>query len=176
MLRGTYSAKPADVKRQWHVIDISGKVLGRAASQIATLLKGKHKPIYTPSLDTGDHVVVINAAKVRVTGNKETEKKYYRHPRAGMPGALKVVTTSMKDGYLRKNGVPYSENAVVTEFIDRLGPEPDGAIYLLVRTTIDDPKYLQQPFVTSTHFRLEADGAAKWKPTSCKTDPPGRTK
>src|SRR5258708_8384583 len=91
MLRGTYSAKPADVKRQWHVIDVSGKVLGRAASQIATLLKGKHKPIYTPSLDTGDHVAVINAAKVRVTGNKETEKKYYRHPRAGMPGALNVT-------------------------------------------------------------------------------------
>jgi large subunit ribosomal protein L13 len=91
MLRGTYSARAAEVKRQWYVIDISGKVLGRAASQIATLLKGKHKPIYTPSLDTGDHVIVINAAKVRVTGSKETKKKYYRHPRAGMPGALKVT-------------------------------------------------------------------------------------
>lgn len=90
-MRGTYSAKPADVKRQWHVIDVSGKVLGRAASQIATLLKGKHKPIYTLSLDTGDHVIVLNAAKVRVTGSKETAKKYYRHPRAGFPGALKVT-------------------------------------------------------------------------------------
>ncbi len=90
-MRGTYSAKPADVKRQWHVIDVSGKVLGRAASQIATLLKGKHKPIYTLSLDTGDHVIVLNAAKVRVTGSKETDKKYYRHPRAGFPGALKVT-------------------------------------------------------------------------------------
>lgn len=90
-MRGTYSAKPADVKRQWHVIDVSGKVLGRAASQIATLLKGKHKPIYTLSLDTGDHVIVLNAAKVKVTGSKETDKKYYRHPRAGFPGALKVT-------------------------------------------------------------------------------------
>jgi large subunit ribosomal protein L13 len=90
-MRGTYSAKPADVKRQWHVIDVSGKVLGRAASQIATLLRGKHKPIYTLSLDTGDHVIVLNAAKVKVTGNKETDKKYYRHPRAGFPGALKVT-------------------------------------------------------------------------------------
>jgi len=91
MLRGTYSAKAADVKRQWHVVDVSGKVLGRAASQIATLLKGKHKPIYTPSLDSCDHVIVINAAKVKVTGKKETNKQYYRHPRAGMPGALKIT-------------------------------------------------------------------------------------
>jgi large subunit ribosomal protein L13 len=88
----TYSAKASDIRRQWHVIDVADKVLGRAATQIATLLKGKHKPSYTPSIDTGDHVVVINAAKVRVTGRKETTKKYYRHPRAGFPGALKTTT------------------------------------------------------------------------------------
>lgn len=92
MPQRTYSARAADIKRQWHVIDVDGKVLGRAASQIATLLKGKHKPMYTPSIDTGDHVVVINAAKVKVTGNKETDKKYYRHPFAGFPGALKITT------------------------------------------------------------------------------------
>lgn len=85
----TYSAKAGDIKRQWHIIDVSGKVLGRAASQIATLLKGKHKPMYTPSIDTGDHVVVINAEKVRVTGTKASKKMYYRHPHAGFPGALK---------------------------------------------------------------------------------------
>ena len=90
----TYSAKAADIRRQWHVVDVADKVLGRAATQIATLLKGKHKAIYTPSMDTGDHVIVINAAKVRVTGRKETAKKYYRHPRAGFPGALK--TTSLE--------------------------------------------------------------------------------
>jgi large subunit ribosomal protein L13 len=95
MSNRTYSAKPADVKRAWHVVDVSDKVLGRAASQIATLLKGKHKPIYTPSMDTGDHVIVINAAKVKVTGSKETNKLYYRHPRAGFPGALK--TTNLAD-------------------------------------------------------------------------------
>jgi large subunit ribosomal protein L13 len=89
MSQRTYSAKPADIKREWHVIDLNGKVLGRAASQIATLLKGKHKPMYTPSMDTGDHVIVINADKVRVTGTKEQDKMYYRHPRAGFPGALK---------------------------------------------------------------------------------------
>ena len=89
MSQRTYSAKPADIKREWHIIDVNGKVLGRAASQIATLLKGKHKPTYTPSIDTGDHVIVINAEKVRVTGTKEQDKMYYRHPRAGFPGALK---------------------------------------------------------------------------------------
>jgi large subunit ribosomal protein L13 len=92
MSQRTYSARPADIKREWHVVDVADKVLGRAASQIATLLKGKHKAIYTPSMDTGDHVIVINAAKVRVTGTKETNKRYYRHPRAGFPGALKTTT------------------------------------------------------------------------------------
>src|SRR4051812_5359230 len=87
----TYSASPKDIRREWHVIDVTDKVLGRAASQIATLLKGKHKAIYTPSIDTGDHVVVINAAKVKVTGTKEQDKKYYRQPRAGFPGALKTT-------------------------------------------------------------------------------------
>jgi large subunit ribosomal protein L13 len=91
----TYSAREKDIQRAWHLIDVSDKVLGRAASQIASLLKGKHKPTYTPSIDTGDHVVVINAAKVRVTGTKEEKKKYYRQPRAGFPGALK--TTVLKD-------------------------------------------------------------------------------
>jgi large subunit ribosomal protein L13 len=85
----TYSAKAGDIKREWHVIDVSGKVLGRVSTQIATLLKGKHKPMYTPSMDTGDHVVVINAEKVRVTGTKAKNKMYYRHPHAGFPGALK---------------------------------------------------------------------------------------
>ena len=91
MPQRTYSAKAGDIKRQWHVIDVSDKVLGRAASQIASLLKGKHKAMYTPSIDTGDHVIVIHAEKVKVTGNKETQKMYYRHPWAGFPGALKVT-------------------------------------------------------------------------------------
>jgi large subunit ribosomal protein L13 len=91
MSNRTYSARPADVKRAWFVVDVSDKVLGRAASQIASILKGKTKPIYTPSLDTGDHVIVINAAKVKVTGSKETKKLYHRHPRAGFPGALKTT-------------------------------------------------------------------------------------
>ena len=88
----TYSAKAKDIVRAWHLIDVSDQILGRAASQIATLLKGKHKAMYTPSMDTGDHVVVINAGKVRVTGKKSTDKMYYWHPKAGFPGALKSTT------------------------------------------------------------------------------------
>jgi large subunit ribosomal protein L13 len=91
MSQRTYSAKAADIKRQWHLVDVTDKVLGRAASQIATLLKGKHKPMYTPSIDTGDPVIVINAEKVRVTGKKEEQKLYHRQPRAGFPGALKTT-------------------------------------------------------------------------------------
>lgn len=86
----TYSTKPDDIKRQWHVIDASAQTLGRLSSQIAKLLMGKHKPIYSPHLDTGDYVVVINAAKVRVTGKKVKEKIYYHH--SGYPGGLKSIT------------------------------------------------------------------------------------
>src|SRR5262249_39629246 len=96
MSNRTYSAKPADVKRAWHVIDVSDKVLGRAASQIATILKGKHKPIYTPSLDTGDHVIVINAAKVKVTGSEESHNRDLRRTRAAFPGALKTTTLATR--------------------------------------------------------------------------------
>ncbi len=91
MSQRTYSAKAGDIKRQWHLVDLKDKVLGRAASQIAHILKGKHKAMYTPSMDVGDHVVVINAAQVRVTGTKATDKLYHRHPKAGFPGALKTT-------------------------------------------------------------------------------------
>ncbi len=86
----TYSTKISDIERQWHVIDASGKVLGRLATQVAVLLMGKHKPIFCRNLDTGDFVIVINADKVRVTGNKAKQKVYYRH--SGYPGGLKSIT------------------------------------------------------------------------------------
>lgn len=86
----TYSTKATDIERQWHTIDASGKTLGKLATQIAGLLMGKHKPIYSPNLDTGDYVIVINADKVRVTGNKAKQKTYYRH--SGYPGGLKSIT------------------------------------------------------------------------------------
>lgn len=87
---GTYSAKPSEVKREWFVVDAEGKALGRLASEIASRLRGKHKPIYTPHIDTGDYIVVINAEKVEVTGKKFTDKIYYRH--TGYIGNLKSIT------------------------------------------------------------------------------------
>jgi large subunit ribosomal protein L13 len=83
----TYSPKSKDIEREWWVIDATDKALGRIAAQIAKLLMGKHKPIYAPHIDTGDYVVVINAAKVKVTGEKAEQKVYYRH--SGYPGGLK---------------------------------------------------------------------------------------
>jgi len=86
----TYSTKASDIKRDWHVIDASGRTLGRLATEAAHLLRGKHKPMYAPHLDTGDYVIVVNAAKVRVTGNKAGQKVYFRH--SGYPGGLKEMT------------------------------------------------------------------------------------
>lgn len=86
----TYSAKPAEVQKKWLLIDAEGVVLGRLASQIAKLLRGKHKTIFTPHIDTGDHVVVINADKVKLTGKKRTQKFYHRH--TGYAGGIKSPT------------------------------------------------------------------------------------
>ena len=86
----TFSAKPHEVKRDWFVIDATDKVLGRVASEVARRLRGKHKPEFTPHVDTGDYIIVVNAAKLRVTGTKETDKKYYRH--SGYPGGIYETT------------------------------------------------------------------------------------
>lgn len=86
----TFNATAETVQRQWHVIDAEGKTLGRLATEVAVLLRGKHKPEYTPHVDTGDYVVITNAAKVNVTGNKRSAKVYYRH--TGYPGGLKEMT------------------------------------------------------------------------------------
>ena len=83
----TFSAKPETVKRDWYVIDATDKVLGRLSTEIARRLRGKHKPEYTPHVDTGDYIIVINAEKVRVTGNKENDKMYHHH--TGYIGSLK---------------------------------------------------------------------------------------
>ena len=86
----TYSTKASEIKREWHVIDAADQVLGRLATRVIRLLMGKHKPIFTRNLDTGDYVVILNADKVRVTGNKAKQKVYYRH--SGYPGGLKTIT------------------------------------------------------------------------------------
>ncbi len=83
----TEIAKQSEIKRDWHVVDLDGQVLGRAASQIARVLRGKHKAIYTPSVDAGDFVVVVNADKIKLTGNKLSDKMYHRH--TGYPGGLR---------------------------------------------------------------------------------------
>ena len=86
----TFSAKPGTVEQQWFVVDADGKTLGRMATAIASRLRGKHKPEFTPHVDTGDYIVVVNASKVRVTGNKTTDKLYHHH--TGFPGGIRTTT------------------------------------------------------------------------------------
>ena len=88
----TFTAKPETVVQDWYLVDATDKVLGRLATQIAIRLRGKHKPEYTPHVDTGDHIVIVNAAKIRVTGDKMNQKKYYRH--TGYPGGIKETVLS----------------------------------------------------------------------------------
>jgi len=90
LMKTTRSARPAEVEKKWHLIDADGLVVGRLATIVANLLRGKHKPSYTPHVDMGDHVVVINAGKVRFTGKKLADKIYYKH--TGYPGGLKETT------------------------------------------------------------------------------------
>lgn len=88
----SYMAKPNEVERKWYIIDAEGKVLGRLATEVASILRGKRKPIYTPHVDTGDHVIIINAEKIKLTGNKLNQKNYTYH--TGHPGGLKEVPYS----------------------------------------------------------------------------------
>ena len=90
LMKTTKSAKPAEVEKKWHLIDADGLVVGRLASIVANILRGKHKPSFTPHVDCGDHVVIVNADKVKFTGKKLTDKVYYKH--TGHPGGLKVTT------------------------------------------------------------------------------------
>lgn len=92
MTQKTFQAKKEDLDRKWYVVDAAGKTLGRLASQVAAVLRGKHKPTFTPHVDTGDYVIVINAEKVRLTGRKLQKKIYYRH--SGYPGGLKQRTAA----------------------------------------------------------------------------------
>jgi large subunit ribosomal protein L13 len=86
----TYSAKPGSVPQDWYVVDAAGKTLGRVATEVAHRLRGKHKPEYTPHVDTGDYIVILNAGKIRVSGNKTEQKMYYHH--TGYPGGLKSIS------------------------------------------------------------------------------------
>ena len=103
----TFSAKPETVQREWYVVDATDKILGRLASEVASRLRGKHKAEYTPHVDTGDHIVIVNAEKIRVTGNKAEAKRYYRH--SGYPGGIKEVVLG---DLLQKHPTRVIENAV----------------------------------------------------------------
>ncbi len=103
----TYSAKPGEVPRNWYLVDARGKVLGRLASEVATVLRGKRKPQFTPHVDTGDFVIVVNAEKVRLTGKKLKQKVYYRA--SGYPGGLKATTA---DDMLKKHPKRVIQHAV----------------------------------------------------------------
>lgn len=107
-MRTTYMAKPQEIKRAWYIIDAAGRPLGKVATEAAKILRGKHKPEYTPHVDTGDHVIVLNAEKVVLTGRKAEQKFYYRH--SGYPGGLKKIN-----------------------YATMLDKKPDRAVYLAVR-------------------------------------------
>ncbi len=106
-MRTTYMAKPGSVERKWYIVDAAGQRVGRLATEIATILRGKHKPEFTPHVDTGDFVIVINAEKVVFTGNKLEKKFYYRH--SGYPGGLKAVKAA---DMLKKHPERVMEKAV----------------------------------------------------------------
>ena len=100
-MRTTFMAKSHEVERKWFVVDAEGQTLGRLASEVAALLRGKHKPTFTPHVDTGDHVIIINAEKIHLTGNKLKDKKYYRH--SGYTGSFKERTAlEMRTNYPTK--------------------------------------------------------------------------
>ncbi|KZZ85529.1 MULTISPECIES: 50S ribosomal protein L13 [Bacillaceae] len=100
-MRTTYMAKASEVDRKWYVVDAAGKTLGRLSTEVASILRGKHKPTFTPHVDTGDHVIIINAEKIELTGKKLTDKIYYRHSQ--FPGGLKSRTAlEMRTNYAEK--------------------------------------------------------------------------
>jgi large subunit ribosomal protein L13 len=137
----TYSAKPEDIQRRWYIVDAEGLTLGRMATTIATVLRGKHKAIYTPHMDCGDYVIVINADKIVVTGNRMEEKKYYHH--SGYPGGL--TTESMRT-VMAKN-----PERVITQAVQKMLPKTilskDVIRKLKVYRGAEHPHGAQQPEV-----------------------------
>lgn len=138
----TYSAKPSEVEKGWFVVDAEGLVLGRLASVIASRLRGKHKPMYTPHIDCGDHIIVINAGKVRLTGNKLADKKYHYH--TGYPGGIKTRTAGGILGGAHPERVVYK---AVERMVTRnpLGREQMRKLHVYAGT--EHPHAGQQPQV-----------------------------
>jgi large subunit ribosomal protein L13 len=135
----TYSPKLSEITHTWHVIDAEGLVLGRVATEAARLLRGKHKPIFTPHIDTGDFVIIVNADKVVLTSNKAEQKRYYRH--SGYPGGIR--STSWAD-LLAKNPITLVSNAVKGMIPHtRLGRAQFGKLFIYTGPT--HPHAAQQP-------------------------------
>ena len=136
----TYMAKTGEVVRQWHVVDIEGKVLGRTATKIAMILMGKHRPEYTPHVDTGDFVVVVNAAGVKITGNSKPAQRLYERY-SGYPGGRKVVT--LKEMLAKK------PETVIREAVRRMLPKTKLGAVMLKKLKVyagsDHPHQAQQP-------------------------------
>jgi len=135
----TYFEKPADVKDTWHLVDAEGKTLGRLAARVAGILRGKHRPTFTPNVDMGDHVVIVNAEKIRLTGNKMKDKLYHRH--SGYPGGLK---TASAEHLFRKDPTQLLVQAI--EGMLPKNPLGNGmARKLRVYVGPDHPHHAQQP-------------------------------
>jgi len=135
----TYFEKPADVKDTWHVVNAEGKTLGRLAARVAGILRGKHRPTFTPNVDMGDHVVIVNAEKIRLTGNKMKDKLYHRH--TGYPGGLK---TASAEHLFRKDPTQLLVQAI--EGMLPKNPLGNGmARKLRVYVGPDHPHHAQQP-------------------------------
>lgn len=140
-MRTTYMAKPEEVKRKWYIIDGEGKVLGRLAVEVARILRGKHKPDFTPNVNTGDHVIVINADKIVLTGNKLEQKMYYRH--SGYPGGLKATRYDK----LMQTKPEFVVHKAVTGMLPHNSLGRDMAKKLRVYRNNEHPHQAQQPEV-----------------------------
>ncbi len=153
----TYSAKAADLQPQWYVIDAEGQVLGRLATQIAQILRGKHKPMFTPHLQCGDFVVVINADKIAVTGNRLEQKVYYRHSQ--YPGGLKKTTLRQTlEGRFPERALVHAVRGMVMH--NRLGADIMG--HLKVYAGPEHPHQAQKPVVwTGPESLLKKPAEAK---------------
>ena len=135
----TKSATPKDVKRAWHIVDMENQVLGRACTSIATLLRGKHKPMYTPHIDTGDYVIVINSAKFKLTGKKMEEKQYVTY--SGYPGGQKKATPADKLAYKPNYVVENAVKGMLPK--NKLGRAMFGKLFVYEGT--DHPHAAQKP-------------------------------
>lgn len=140
-MRTTYLAKPNEVQLNWYIIDGEGKVLGRLAAEAASILRGKHKPTFTPNVNTGDHVIIINADKVVLTGNKLRQKMYYRH--SGYPGGLKATRYDK----LMKNKPELAISKAITGMLPHNSLGRDMATKLRVYRGNEHPHEAQKPKV-----------------------------